>query len=130
MFNNCIFLSYVIYIIISITFVYILIFYRECFVRVDDAQSVRSFVHAASRCHAQLQYATINDELWGLHIFNLTKAYMAMPNHQIKTLAKCVGQQPGFKIWVLNKSLQLTKEGTFILQSDQAFYWYGIIGAY
>lgn len=93
----------------------------------DDTQSVRSFVHAASKSHAQLQYAKISDELWGLHIFNLTKVYMETQSRQVKTLVTCVGQQPGANIWVLSKSVQLTKDGELISESDQKFYWYDFI---
>ena len=51
---------------------------------------------------------------------------MGTPNYQVETLATCVGQQPGVKIWVLNKTLQLTKDGELISESDQIFHWYDI----
>ena len=97
--------------------------YRECFVNVDDAQSIRSFVHAASKGHPQLQYAKISDELWSLHLLNLTKAYMSTNDCAVKTLTICLGRQPGSDVWVLNQTLQLTQNGNLIMKEDQMFHW-------
>lgn len=96
---------------------------RECFVNVDDAQSIRSFVHSASKGHPQLQYAKISDELWSLHLLNLTKTYMSSNDCIIKTLVTCVGRQSGSNVWVLNQTLQLTENGNLIIKEDQMFYW-------
>ena len=97
--------------------------YRECFVNVDDAQSIRSFVHAASKRHPQLQYAKISDELWSLHLLNLTKAYMSTNDCAVKTLTICLRRQPGSDVWVLNQTLQLTQNGNLIMKEDQMFHW-------
>ena len=96
---------------------------RNCFVSVDDAQTLRSFLRAASGSHPHLQCAKINDTLWGLYTLNLTKAYSQSSQKKVKTLVSCIGRQPESDVWVLSPTVQVDGYGQEIPLDRHEFYW-------
>ncbi len=100
-----------------------IIIYSNCFVSVDDAQTLRSFVKAASTSHPQLQCAKISDTIWSLYTLGLTKAYSQSPEKQVKTLVTCIGRQPNSCVWVFSPNVQINSRGEEIPLHLQQFYW-------
>lgn len=89
----------------------------------DESQTIRSFVRAAAKRHPHLQYAKIDDTLWGLYIWTLNKGYTQCDGHIVKTLVSCIGRQPGNPVWMCNPDLQVNENGAEIPMEEQAFYW-------
>ena len=94
---------------------------RNCFVSTDEAQTIRSFVRAAS--HPRIQFARVNETLWGLYILRKNKEYTQSEDYCIKTLVLCIGKQPNSSTWVLNSNLQLEGNGQLIPEKEQNYFW-------
>lgn len=89
----------------------------------DDSQTIRSFVRAASKSHPHLQYAKIDDTVWGLYILSLNKEYTQSHGRTMKTLVSGVGRQSGHKVWAFNPDLQINERGEKIPVEEEEFYW-------
>lgn len=96
---------------------------RDCFITNDDAQTLRSFVRAASKVHPNLQHAKISDSLWSLYTLKLSKEYMKSGTCTQKILVSCVGKQPRSSDWVLSPDVQINCDGQVIPLHEQKFFW-------
>ena len=97
---------------------------RDCFISNDDAQTLKSFVRAASKIHPNLQHAKISDSLWSLYTLKLSKEFSRSGTYAQKTLVSCVGKQPRSTNWVLSPDVQINCDGHLIPPAEQKFFWW------
>ena len=96
---------------------------RDIFINTDDGQTLRSFVRAANKLHANLRHAKISDTLWGLYNLTLTEEYARSQSYTLKTLVTTIGKQPGSRVWALNPKLQIDHTGKEIPHEQQKYFW-------
>lgn len=90
---------------------------------IDDSQTTRTFVRAASKHHGHLQWAKIPERLWSLYILNMAKGYQQSSMYVQKTLVSRVGRQPDSSTWVLSPHVQIDRHGKEIPKQKQKFFW-------